>query len=294
MKKTKVIITGGTGFTGKFVVQKFIDDPAFDVSLLVRDGQKAADLGLCRAGVQVYRGSFEETEKLYAAFQGNDILVNIASLGFGHCTEILAAAKKADISKAVFVSTTSVFTKLNPASKSIRLAAEKLIAESGIAYTIVRPTMIFGTKDDRNICRLIKYINKIPILPVAGPGNSLIQPVFVEDLASALYEIVKQDKFDSKAYNISGKTVCTFNELADTISKLLAKKLVKVHVPLGPMLLLFGLYEKVSASPKIKAEQLIRLNEDKAFSHEAASQDFGYAPHALEEVLQREINDIFG
>lgn len=294
MKKIKVIITGGTGFTGKIVVQRFINDPAFDVSLFVRDAQKTADLGFCRTGVQIYTGSFEEKKKLDAAFQDKDILVNIASLGFGHCPDILAAAKNANIPKAVFVSTTSVFTKLNPASKSIRLAAEKLIAESGIAYTIVRPTMIYGTKDDRNICRLIKYLTKIPLLPVAGPGNSLLQPVFVEDLALALYEIVKQGIFNSKAYNISGKTVCTFNELVDTISRLLAKKVVKVHVPLRPMLLLFGLYEKISACPKIKAEQLIRLNEDKAFSYGDARRDFGYAPQALEEVLRREIDDIFG
>ena len=294
MKKTNVIITGGTGFTGKFVVRKFIDDPDFDVSLLVRDEQKAADLGFCRAGAQIYTGSFEEKKRLEAAFQGKEILVNIASLGFGHCPAILAAAKTANISKAVFVSTTSVFTKLNPASKSIRLAAEKSISESGMAYTIVRPTMIYGTKDDRNICRLIKYMSKFRILPVAGSGNSLLQPVFVEDLASAIYEIVKQKKFDSKAYNISGKTVCTFNELVDTISKLLSKKVVKVHVPLRPMIILFGFYEKISARPKIKAEQLIRLNEDKAFSYEDAGRDFGYAPQALEEVLRREIDDIFG
>lgn len=294
MKKIQLIITGGTGFTGKFVVQKFIDEPAFEVSLLVRDEQKAAALGFCKTGVRIYTGSFEEQENLDRAFQDKEILVNIASLGFGHCPEILAAATKANISKAVFVSTTSVFTKLNPASKAIRLAAEKRIAECDIAYTIVRPTMIFGTKDDRNICRLIKYINKVPILPVAGPGSSLMQPVFVEDLASALYEIVKQDKFDSKAYNISGKTVCTFIELADMISKLLGKKIMKVHVPLRPMLSLFHLYEKISTSPKIKAEQLIRLNEDKAFSYEEASRDFGYAPLALEEVLRREIDDIFG
>ena len=294
MKKTRLIITGGTGFTGKFVVRKFLADPEFDVSLLVRDEQKAAALGFTSDKVRIYVGSLEESEKLDSAFQDKEILVNIASLGFGHCSKILTASLNANIQKAVFVSTTSVFTKLNPASKSIRLEAERLIAESGIASTIVRPTMIYGTKDDRNICRLIKYIRKFPVLPIAGAGNSRMQPVFVEDLAAALYEIVKQDRFENRAYTISGQTVCTFDDLVDTISKLLGKRVVKLHIPLGTMIFLFGLYERISANPKIKVEQLIRLNEDKAFSSADAGRDFGYAPHTLEEVLRREIDDILG
>ncbi len=60
-------------------------------------------------------------------------------------TSILQAAKEAGIRRAIFISTTAIFTRLNAKSKDIRLAAEHAIQDSGLEYTILRPTMIYGS-----------------------------------------------------------------------------------------------------------------------------------------------------
>ena len=289
----KVLITGATGFTGKFVVQNFLDDPEFDVSLFVRDKEKAGRLGFTEEKARIIEGSFEDTTSFAMACSGQDILINIASLGFDHGESIIKVSEKEGIKKAVFVSTTAIFTKLNPASKQVRIAAEKMIEESALDYVIVRPTMIFGTPDDRNICRLIRFVKKFPVVPIAGPGTYLMQPVFVKDLAEVIYNIVKSGKFTRKAYNVSGEKEYPFNELIDIIARLLRKKIIKLHVPQNLMRFLFGVYESVCSNPRVKVEQLDRLNEDKKFSYEEIKADFGYSPHTLKEVLKAEIDEIY-
>ena len=100
-----------------------------------------------------------------------DALVNLASLGFGHAPGIMAAARTAGFSHAVFISTTAVTTRLPARTKQIRLDAERLIRESGMKWTILRPTMIYGAPGDRNLSRLLTLLHRVPLLPVPGGGG---------------------------------------------------------------------------------------------------------------------------
>lgn len=86
-----------------------------------------------------------------------EVLINIASLCFGHAPNIVNVCEEMNVKRAIFVSTTGMFTKLNPDSKGIRLEVERLIKESNLDYTIIRPTMIYVTRTDRNMRRLVKY-----------------------------------------------------------------------------------------------------------------------------------------
>ena len=138
--------------------------------------------------------------------QGTDALVNIASSASATRNSIVRAAKEAGIQRAVFVSTTAIFTQLNAKSKQVRLAAETAIETSGLKYTILRPTMIYGSPRDRNMWRLIRFMRYSPIVPVFGDGNSLQQPIYVGDVAQAIVSCLCNDQTIGKSYNIAGKS----------------------------------------------------------------------------------------
>ena len=131
-----------------------------------------------------------DTDKLKDILFDCSSLLNIASIGFGSAPYLIEACKKSGICRVVFVSSTSIFTKLNAPSKSIRLAAESFIRSSDLDWTILRPTMIYGSQRDRNMSRLIKWIDKIKVLPIFGDGRSLQQPIFVRDLAWSIVEVL--------------------------------------------------------------------------------------------------------
>jgi nucleoside-diphosphate-sugar epimerase len=224
--------------------------------------------------------------------EGTDALVNVASLGFGHADSIIRAAKDAGIKRAVFISTTAIFTQLKASSKKVRVAAELAIETSGLDYTILRPTMIYGTSRDRNMWRLIKFMRLSPIVPIFGDGKYLQQPIYVDDVAAAILGCLKADVTIGKSYNIAGKRALTYNEVIDTIAKAMNKRVWKLHIPSKPVVGLLKLFEKIHIPFPIKAEQVLRLNENKDFSYAEAGRDFGFSPLSFEEGIGLELNSV--
>jgi len=282
----KVFVTGATGFTGSRVIP-LLHNNGFGVRCLYRASSDRSPLdGL---GVEWALGDVSNSESLTSAMQGTDILVNIASLGFGHAESIIRAAKEAGIQRAIFISTTAIFTQLNVKSRQIRMAAEQAVETSGLKYTILRPTMIYGSPRDRNMWRLIRFMRLSPIVPIFGDGKYLQQPIYVEDVASAVLASLKTEASVNKSYNIAGKHALTYNEVVDTIAKAMNKRVWKIHVPSKPVVSLLSLFEKIHIPFPIKAEQVLRLNENKDFSYEEAGRDFGFSPRSFEEGIRLEL-----
>ena len=150
--------------------------------------------------------------------------------------------------------------------------------------------MIYGSKNDRNMIKLIKYIDSFLFIPIIGNGRFLQQPVFVGDLAWAIVEAFNSQKTIHKKINISGGDTITFNEIIDIISKRLGKKIFKIYFPKTPIIFIIKILENFfNLRLPIKAEQLERFNEDKNFSHSFAKKLFNYSPLNFEEGIGIEI-----
>ena len=151
--------------------------------------------------------------QLAEQLRGCRALLNVASIGFGAAPPIVEACQVAGVQRAVFVSTTAIFTKLNAGSKAVRQAAESVIFRSGLDTTIVRPTMIYGTPRDRNMIRLVRWLDRYPLLPVFGNGRSLQQPVHVSDVAWALVQALESSDAIGRQFNLSGLEALSFNDV---------------------------------------------------------------------------------
>lgn len=283
-----ILVTGSTGFLGTYTIPKLSEEYNGRIRCFVR---KTSDVSHLKkySNIELVYGSFEDIKTFEAALDGVEALINIASLGFGHGPDIVQSCLNKNIKRAIFISTTAMFTQLNASTKVIRQEAEKAIKESGINYTILRPTMIYGTEKDRNMCRLVKFLNKSPMFPVFGTGEYLQQPIHVEDLADAIVKAYKSNNTSFKAYNLSGKDELSYNEVINTVSQLLNKKVRRVHIPVKPVLLGLSGYEKISKKPILKAEQVLRLNENKNFSHLEAVEDFNFQTRTFREGIEKEI-----
>ena len=285
----KLFVTGATGFTGSRVVHLLLKN-GYEVRCLHRASSDRSTLSDPK--IEWALGDLSDTQALTSAMQGTDALVNIASLGFGHADSIIRAVQNAGIKRAIFISTTAIFTQLNAKSKKVRVAAELAIETSGLKYTILRPTMIYGSPRDRNMWRLIRFIRFSPIIPVFGDGESLQQPIYVDDVAQAVMSCVSNDKTIDKSYNIAGKHPLTYNDVIDTIARQMNKRVWKLHVPSKPVVAMLSLFERVRIPFPIKAEQVLRLNENKDFSFTEAQKDFGFSPLAFEEGIENELYNL--
>ncbi len=280
-----VAVTGGSGFTGQFVVRRLLA-AGHAVRCLVRP---ATARSLLAADAAPIDGDLGDRASLRPLLRGVDALVGVASLGFGHAPNLVEACEAESVRRAIFFSSTSIFTKLETASREARVAAERRIEESRLSWTILRPTMIYGTERDRNMSRMIRFLNWTPLVPLPGGGRALIQPVYVEDLAIAVERALGAAGTEGRAYDLPGAEPAPLRDVVRFALSLLGRHAAVCPLPIRPMAAAAALWPLAGLSPRISREQVLRLAEDKAFSCEAAQRDFGYAPRSWRVGLAAEI-----
>ena len=281
-----IAVSGANGFTGRFVCVELQRRHCSFVALL-RAGSDTSWMDARR--IPVRHADLNDAAQLAQQLSGCRALLNVASIGFGAAPTILKACGTASVRRVVFVSTTAIFTQLNAGSKSVRQAAEAAITSSDLAATILRPTMIYGTPGDRNMIRLVRWLNHWPVLPVFGSGRSLQQPVHVSDVAWAVVQALEAPSTIGRQFNISGAAALTYNDVVRLMAQALGRRVQRLHIPAQPVVALLQATERLGIPLPIKAEQILRLNEDKAFSHAEAAKAFGYAPIPFEQGIRQEV-----
>jgi nucleoside-diphosphate-sugar epimerase len=224
---------------------------------------------------------------LHRAFAGADTLVNVASLGLDWVENIVRSAEAAGVRRAVFIGTTAMLTTLPVASKSVREHGEQLVRNSKLDWTILRPTMIYGTPDDRNMARLVKFVSRWPIVPIIAP-TALQQPVHVEDVAAAVASALASGITVGRAYNLSGQEPQPLSTIVDEVARALSVRRLIVRVPMAPIASAFAVWNRIGHAP-LKVEQVRRIAENKHFDHEEAQKDFGFAPRTFREGIRSEV-----
>lgn len=285
-----IVVTGATGFTGPFVVRELRRRfPDAHLRCLVRRNSKLGKLDAL--GVHLAEGDLHDSTSLAAAFDGADTLVNVASLGFDWIDSLFDAIRGSRLRRGVFVSTTAILTELPVKSRPLRERGEQMVRDSGLAWTIVRPTMIYGTPEDRNIARLIRFIERSPVVPLIAP-DALQQPVHVQDVASAVVSCLASERTVGRVYNISGRDALTFESLVRETLRATGRHRLIVRLPFAPILGVVRLYNAGASKPRITVEQVLRLREHKAFDHAAAREDFGFSPRSFAEGVQEEVQAV--
>jgi uncharacterized protein YbjT (DUF2867 family) len=282
-----IVVTGATGFTGRFVVRELARQfPQATLRCLVRAASNRTRLA--QLPIEFVEGDLNDRRSLARAFAGADTLVNVASLGFSWVDAVFAAVRDSTLKRGVFVSTTAILTKLPVRSRPIRERGEEMIRRSRLAWTIVRPTMIYGTSEDRNIARLIRFVQRSPVVPVIAP-QSLQQPVHVEDVASAIVACLAAPQTLGQTYNLSGREPLTFESLVRETISATGRRAAIVRLPLAPVIGAVRAYNAIVSKPRITVEQVLRLQEDKAFDHTAAGEAFGFSPRSFAEGVREEV-----
>lgn len=285
--RRRVHVTGGSGFLGGFVVPLLVES-GYEVSALARSDEASRRVGAL--GAEPVEGDITSARSLDAAFAaaGAPTLVNLASLGFGHGPTIIAAAGAAGVRRAVFVSTTAIFTTIDAQSRAVRVAAEESIRDSDLDWTVVRPTMIYGSPGDRNMWRLLRLLRRSPVIPMPGGGRSLQQPVHVADLAHSIVSALDAEGAVGKAYHIGGPEPLSFRDVVAQAGAAVGRRPHAIPVPDRALIRLLDAVERTGRSLPLKAEQIQRLVEDKVFDISEAAADLSFSPRSFEAGINAE------
>ena len=283
-----VLVTGWTGNTGSFVVRQIRDKfPHRQIVGLARSATGAED-------VLAEQADLSDAAAVEAVFQRHrfGVVVHVANIRFTPLVMRLATAH--GVPQVILVHTTGIYSRYRAYSALYRDIESAVLEDPGrtTRWTILRPTMIYGNHRDYNMHKLIRFLARYPVFPIFGDGRSVLQPVHVEDLATAIVSCVDNPQVACRSYDLSGGSVITYREVLDTITRLLNKRVRYVHVPYRLAVGLAAVYARLVREPRFTVEQVQRLQEDKSYGHEAAQRDLGYHPRSFEEGIRDEIRQM--
>lgn len=221
---------------------------------------------------------------------GIKTVLHIAGINFSK--QILKIGSELGTEWFICVHTTGRYSKFRSASIEYIKIEDKLLSIYP-NLTILRPTLIYGSNRDRNMWKLINYLDNHKFFPVFGSGDNLMQPVHAQDLGDAYFKVLNnQEKTVGNQYNLSGRDRISYLNLLNLISSKLKKKIIFINIPFWISLISARFYNLIfKTSALVTVEQVLRMKEDKIFSWEKAAKDFGYSPLSFEEGIYKEVDE---
>jgi uncharacterized protein YbjT (DUF2867 family) len=239
------VVTGAFGFTGKYISRMLLEQ-GMKVKTLTGHPERPNPFG---ARVEAEPFNFDDPSELTESLRGATTLYNTYWVRFPHgevtferavenSMVLIAAAAEAGISRIVHISITNASEASPIGYFRWKGALEKAVAESGLSFAIIRPSLIFGIEDIiiNNIAWLLR---RYPFFPVLGKGEYRLQPVFVEDVA----EIALRAGAGSEniVMDAVGPEVYTFDGMVRLISEKIGSRTRIVHMNPDLALLLSGM-----------------------------------------------------
>jgi nucleoside-diphosphate-sugar epimerase len=292
LAQSVLYVTGITGHSGKWFLQRLIQEkyPGI-IRCLVRSKSDTASLDECGLRIEKIVGDLTDVDSLRRSMAGADTVLHIAYIT--NTPQVMRAAVDAGVRWVVLVHTTGIYSRYKSASGDyLRTEGDALDWRRQLGVTVLRPTMIYGARRDQNMYRLISFIDRHAVVPIVGRGRNLLQPVHARDLGNAYYDVLQaRERTLNRDYNLPGGAPIAFIDLCRVIAQGLNRTRYFLRIPYPVFLATAKIMERVSKRPLLSVEQVMRMNEDKAFDCSAARADFGYRSARFEEGILEEIQE---
>lgn len=288
-----ILVTGITGHSGRYFLKELIEQKyEGKIRCIVRKTSDTSQLDHSGLDIEKVYGELTDQEFLDKAMIGVKEVVHIASIFYS--VNVMNAVVKHRVERAIFVHTTGIYSKYKSASEEyqkIESVIQETIrqSESKVQLVYLRPTMIYGYLNDRNMIVFIKMVDKLRVFPIISKGKNKLQPVNGRDLGRAYYQLLMKKEITSGDYILSGDQPISMLEMFKLISLNLKKRTLFVNVPLKLAVLMAKLLKVMSFHKIDYIEKVQRMGEDRDFSHEAAKEAFNYTPMPFSEGLRIEV-----
>ncbi len=294
---TTVIVFGGTGFLGRPLVRRLAIEGA-TVRVAVRHAEGAHSVlhadGL--DGVAVFRADVRDQSSLVTAIAGADAVVNAVSayvekggVTFESVHEkgaetVAREATAAGVARLVLISGIGADPKSGSPYIRARGRGELVVQQAFPGATIVRPGAMFGPGDVL-FGTLADLARLLPVLPLIGGGRTRLQPVNVEDVATAVARLLADPETAGQIYELAGPRAYTVRELVMFTLRLIGKRRLLMTVPFAMAEVLARLFELLP-SPPLTTSQVDLLKVDNVASGTLPGfRELSIQPEAVEEVV---------
>ena len=289
MEILNVCVLGGTGFIGHHLCEH-LAARGYRVQVLTRSAERAKDLTTLPT-VQLVEADVHDPADLVRSIRGNDAVINLVGVlhdargraGFRQAHvelagKVVAACHEAGIRRLLHMSALNA----DPGGPSAYLRskgeAEASVRDSALAYTIFRPSVVFG-RGDRFLTLFAEMQRRLPFVPLACP-NARFQPVYVDDVAEAFVIALERPDAVGETYELCGPRIYTLRELVRIAGE--ASGEARPIIGLGPRLSYLQAFVMEFLPGKLMSrDNVLSMKVDAVCS---CAFPFGCRPTALEAV----------
>jgi uncharacterized protein YbjT (DUF2867 family) len=241
-----ILVSGGTGMVGSAIVASLLQQGE-QVAVLGRDAERIRR----RFGtsVEARSGDVTRPETLEAAMAGADIVINAVQfptspievprrgwtferVDYQGTVNQVDAAKAAGVKRFVYVSAVGADPNGPKHWFRYKAMAERHLQDSGLEWTILRPSWVYGP-DDKSLNRILGFGRFLPFIPFFGDGNQAMQPVFVDDVGNVTARAATAANTANQLIEVGGPEVMPMNDVIKTGLAVMGKRRPILHQPLA-------------------------------------------------------------
>lgn len=193
-----------------------------------------------------------------------------------------------DIKQIVALSSTSAISKIESVNIKERAVAQRLkkgeqvlqawAQAKNIRYTILRPTLIYGYAEDKNITEIARWIKRFHFFPLLAGGTGLRQPIHSDAVAAACLAALQSKIPLQSNYSLSGASILTYKQMVEHIFNAYQKKPIFICIPYRVFEVALFFIRLIPRYQHWSATMVTRMNQDLVFDSSAAQHDFSYCP----------------
>lgn len=273
----KVLVTGGTGFVGTHVVNALLRR-GHEVAVLERRPGRVRNR--YNRPVEAVPGDVRDRASLVRAAAGRDAVIHLVgiinekgdqsfeAIHRGAVENVTAALEGAGVRRLLHMSAMGSSDDAPSEYARTKAAGERAVRGSGLAWTIFRPSIIFGPGDGF-VSLLAQIVQRNPgFIPVLGPGTTRFQPVSIYDVARVFADALERPETAARSFDIGGPRIFTLNEIYREIARAIGKpRKPLVHFPLWWGRFLASRFEAAArrgwiGDPPLTRDQLRSLSRD--------------------------------
>jgi NADH dehydrogenase len=288
MPDKTIALAGGSGFIGRAIARRLAAIPDLRPRVMSRSPQRARER-LPIPNIEFVRAEVTDPASLPNALQGASAIVcsvqfegypienpkrglTFERVDYGGTVALLEAAKKAGADHFIYISGAAADENSTHPGFGAKGKAERAIRESGLAYTIFRPSLVYGP-EDAVLNGFAKLLTFSPIFPVPGTGRQKVQPVLVDDLAACV-ALAIGGKGRNGTFDIGGPDLMTFDEMIRVVMEVTGRRRAIVHIPESLMRASAGVLENLP-TPPLSRDAVTFVTADNACDIEPLIAEFG-------------------
>jgi len=285
-QQDKVIITGAAGLVGQNLVLLLREQGYSNLIAMDKHPANTAKLSELNPGVKTLCTDLAEPGEWQQEFSGAACVVVLQAQITGLREEdftrnnvtanqhIIEACRQHKVPYVVQISSSVLHSKADDFYVRSKTAQEKSIVDSGLAYTILRPTLMFGWFDPKHLGWLSRFMAKVPVFPVPGNGKYTRQPLYNRDFCRVIQHCMEHQPV-GKAYDVVGAEDIDYIDMIRLIKKVKSLKTPILCIPYWLFDMLLKVYALVDKNPPFTSSQLHALTVGDYFEGVDTEKEFG-------------------